>query len=717
MTGWFLDAEVSWLVENYYQEFLAIDRHGQAEYKGQNMSSLQAFLRRVTDEFGTEFPYRHYQTPVNKIPEELWPQQIKSSSAWGQLPEVSNKSRLSISHPKIKPGVETHEGKESKEVTSESGAMDESQDESEEESGGESKDEDATAQWTDVEPESKAILQDAAMRDERFEGSASPTNASANNPWDDYQPSDEQTCGWNVVLEYLDVLKTSSWAECDADDLAQRKRLLPMMLKSILELINYGTGCEVYAACAVALSKTHFSFDTVTPRCNSFVYSSAAEKAREMFTSYVALYVDRMAAQNYDMVSPEALPKDVHILRSPFTMTAEETRQWTLHICDHEEEHAPRFRFELPCPNHPIGNSIAQRAPAAILGYGPDALAYARQVYSHSEDIRTPRGDELPYFSVAEPAYHLLVDSDHTALITGVQESPECVKMLMSLRDFDDAFPVQANFGVWQQQSALIPHLKSEAPSLNASIDHLVADGGWLPPEFYDITHPDHFAKGLAQTLAWCHPRTITHARTVTLMGGPMGVKWLVLMLCHVQFNAISLKTNWQDAVAYYGDLALNGKVAFLDRDLDQLRGAIEALTSALIESTAILWSSADQRQVLTATERVDTLAHQAHAHFPRSSDGFTLHVTVDECEAWDAAVNALENQAMVLDEQEPYKSDNKMAKAIPAIGKGKKPDISGSSATRGATVNDGEQSVRKRKAKRRVSFSPDDTRHKGVCQ
>jgi hypothetical protein len=99
--------------------------------------------------------------------------------------------------------------------------MDESQDESEEESGGESKDEDATAQWTDVEPESKAILQDAAMRDERFEGSASPTNASANNPWDDYQPSDEQTCGWNVVLEYLDVLKTSSWAECDADDLAQ----------------------------------------------------------------------------------------------------------------------------------------------------------------------------------------------------------------------------------------------------------------------------------------------------------------------------------------------------------------------------------------------------------------------------------------------------------------------------------------------------------------
>jgi hypothetical protein len=41
--------------------------------------------------------------------------------------------------------------------------------------GGESKDEDATAQWTNVEPESKVILQDAAMHDKHFEGLASPT--------------------------------------------------------------------------------------------------------------------------------------------------------------------------------------------------------------------------------------------------------------------------------------------------------------------------------------------------------------------------------------------------------------------------------------------------------------------------------------------------------------------------------------------------------------
>jgi hypothetical protein len=62
------------------------------------MSSLQAFLCRVTDEFGTEFPYRHYQTPVNKIPEELRPRQIKSSSAWGQLPEVRHNIYRSFSH-------------------------------------------------------------------------------------------------------------------------------------------------------------------------------------------------------------------------------------------------------------------------------------------------------------------------------------------------------------------------------------------------------------------------------------------------------------------------------------------------------------------------------------------------------------------------------------------------------------------------------------------
>ncbi|CEL53751.1 hypothetical protein RSOLAG1IB_11488 [Rhizoctonia solani AG-1 IB] len=401
-----------------------------------------------------------------------------------------------------------------------------------------------------------------------------------------------------------------------------------------------------------------------------------------------AMIEQSMTANNYEMVSLKSLPEGEHVLRSPFMMTAEETRQWTLHIRGQEDEEITRFRFELLYPNRPIGNSTVQRAAATVLSYGPDALAYARQVYSYSDEPRAPRGDGLPNFSAAEPAYHSLVDREHAALMTGVQESPDCVKMLQCLREFDEAFPIHADVGVWHVRSSQISHLKSEVPPPNASIDHLLADGGWLPPELYDIAHPDHFVKGLARTFAWCHPRTISHGRTGTLMGGPMGVKWPVLILCHIQFNALALKTNWQEAVAYYGDLALNGKVAFLERDLEELRGAIEALTNALIESTALLRSTMDQRRVLTASEHVDALTRQAHAHFPTSSDGYTLHVTVDDCEAWDNAVMGLENQETVPDEQSEESFEGKMSKSRPDTAKGKKADKVQSSATRSTTVS-----------------------------
>jgi hypothetical protein len=134
---------------------------------------------------------------------------------------VLNKSRSGATHQRNNPRARDDEREESEEVTDESGGTDESQDEGDGETVGEADDEDATAQWTDVEPDNKGISQDVAMGDERYEGSASPPNASVSNLWEDYQPSDEQIGGWSTALEYLQHLKNSSWAECDVDDLEQ----------------------------------------------------------------------------------------------------------------------------------------------------------------------------------------------------------------------------------------------------------------------------------------------------------------------------------------------------------------------------------------------------------------------------------------------------------------------------------------------------------------
>ncbi|CAE6447821.1 unnamed protein product [Rhizoctonia solani] len=119
-----------------------------------------------------------------------------------------------------------------------------------------------------------------------------------------------------------------------------------------------------------------------------------------------------------------------------------------------------------------------------------------------------------------------------------------------------------------------------------------------------------------------------------------------------------------------------------------------------------------DQRRVLTASEHVDALTRQAHAHFPTSSDGYTLHVTVDDCEAWDNAVMGLENQETVPDEQSEESFEGKMSKSRPDTAKGKKANKVQSSATRSTTADNTGQATRKRKAQRRVLFLPEETRH-----
>jgi hypothetical protein len=73
-----------------------------------------------------------------------------------------------------------------------------------------------------------------------------------------------------------------------------------------------------------------------------------------------------------------------------------------------------------------------------------------------------------------------------------------------------------------------------------------------------------------------------------------------------------------------------------------------------------------------------------------------------------------LENQETVPDEQSEESFEGKMSKSRPDTAKGKKADKVQSSATRSTTADNTGQATRKRKAQRRVSFSPEETRHNG---
>ncbi|KAG8730279.1 hypothetical protein FRC11_007104, partial [Ceratobasidium sp. 423] len=71
VAAWFTDEENEWLVQNYLHAFIEVDRGATVIYKGETYSGLQGFLAEVIDEFTLKFPYRHYDMPVEDIPQHL----------------------------------------------------------------------------------------------------------------------------------------------------------------------------------------------------------------------------------------------------------------------------------------------------------------------------------------------------------------------------------------------------------------------------------------------------------------------------------------------------------------------------------------------------------------------------------------------------------------------------------------------------------------------
>ncbi|KAG8720429.1 hypothetical protein FRC11_003175, partial [Ceratobasidium sp. 423] len=138
-----------------------------------------------------------------------------------------------------------------------------------------------------------------------------------------------------------------------------------------------------------------------------------------------------------------------------------------------------------------------------------------------------------------------------------------------------------------------MPHLKQTPPGLNESINQLFPKDGWLPIEFYDFRELKHFLTGLVCTLEWCMPKSWKHAPLDTLLGGPFGVKWAVIVLLHVCLNANIIQADFKWAHMHYGS---NPTVEFSLRDIMQLDLAIIKVAGTLCDSIARLLQLKQQR-------------------------------------------------------------------------------------------------------------------------
>ncbi|KAG8749824.1 hypothetical protein FRC11_010985 [Ceratobasidium sp. 423] len=328
VAAWFTDKENEWLVQNYLHAFIEVDHSAMVVYKGETYSGLQGFLAEVIDEFTLKFPYHHYDTPIEDIPQHLCEKQVRSVAQWAKLPEGMVKSGLQLGSQDADTSVmRSHTDPDT---------ASNSEGEKEQDSNG------LVPDWTDEEldledtsksaitenchaaspntsnPDSRTLLATLATGTEsRSRVSDTPCHDYSS----DYSPSQVVVSKWNAATKYLVEVMGSHWADLDAEALGS-------------------------------------------------VIAQHAEENR------------------YEIVSLRVFPKGVNRFVSPLLMTDEETIAWGAHIRvgdNHEIEEGRQFQFDMPLMGHPQDWYQLVHKDHAQLNYGPDAYAYVRQLSNYKE--------------------------------------------------------------------------------------------------------------------------------------------------------------------------------------------------------------------------------------------------------------------------------------------------------------------------------------------
>lgn len=112
----------------------------------------------------------------------------------------------------------------------------------------------------------------------------------------------------------------------------------------------------------------------------------------------------------------------------------------------------------------------------------------------------------------------------------------------------------------------------------------------WLPLEFYKPSASTDKRWRLSHILQWCEGEYWNHKRTGTLLGGPYGIKWAVIVLVYLGSQYIRIKNTRATRPEGYEH------VAFEERDFEKVAMQAEILKSKLSDSEAILRATYEDR-------------------------------------------------------------------------------------------------------------------------
>ncbi|KAG8732612.1 hypothetical protein FRC11_012224 [Ceratobasidium sp. 423] len=185
----------------------------------------------------------------------------------------------------------------------------------------------------------------------------------------------------------------------------------------------------------------------------------------------------------------------------------------------------------------------------------------------------------------------------------------------------------------WHQHVAKMPHLKKSILGEGESLGQLHDCKGWLSHAFYEITNKDHLTEGVGPTLDWCDPAHFRHEASNTLEGGPLRAKWPVLMLGHVQRNALLVINEPAKTDAHYGTTL--HRIKFVKLYQEYLEIMVEKLLSALQESTSLLESSKAEHGECDPMIHAAWETEQHHKWFLLGCQAMDMHTATLTCDCW----------------------------------------------------------------------------------
>ncbi|KAG8709125.1 hypothetical protein FRC08_018529 [Ceratobasidium sp. 394] len=238
--------------------------------------------------------------------------------------------------------------------------------------------------------------------------------------------------------------------------------------------------------------------------------------------------------KRYYLIEQHRLPEGIAFLEEPLDFSEEDTWTWARALRSPEYTGLRLFQFRQPRPGVIDEETRTVMASNSQMRFTPTSLLYMR----HLIDVRGPkldRWDGLPVVPVQPP---VLFDENSMEWALGAAGGQAVLTQLVQYLTAYEAFgPYQADRGDWEELARQCRHLKSELPSPTIAGDHLVCEldhnGPQLPRAFFDSSDSAHEEWGLAAVLDFISGEAFMH-RSGSLMAGPYGYKWGVILLLHL---------------------------------------------------------------------------------------------------------------------------------------------------------------------------------------